>query len=298
MHKLLLMLISLGALALTGAGSAATVTVTVTKSGYVPKAVTIAPGDSVQFTNSDTVPHQIVFKSTSGITCVPNPLVLQATQTGTCTFQSAGSSMYSDPNTKGNTFRGTVTVTGPQQTIALSAAPQLIAYGANVALSGILSSHAAGENVDVLAQACGASAAAKVATVQTTSNGAFSASVSPLMNTTYTVKVRNTTSNAATLSVRPKLRLGKVGPHRYSLRVNAAQSLAGKYANFQRYNGTRWVAVKTVLLRAGSTGIAPTVISAATFRSGIKGRLRVRAVLGQAQAGTCYLPGTSNTILS
>jgi len=118
------------------------------------------------------------------------------------------------------------------------------------------------------------------------------------MNTTYTVKLRNTTSNAVTVSVRPKLQLVKVAPHRYSLRATAAQSLAGKYANFQRYNGTRWIAVKIVLLRLNTTGVAPTVISTATFRSSIKARLRVRAVLGAAQVGTCYLPGVSNTVLS
>ena len=43
-----------------GAGSAAakTVTVTITKNGYVPNSVAIGQGDTVQFTNSDTVAHQ------------------------------------------------------------------------------------------------------------------------------------------------------------------------------------------------------------------------------------------------
>ena len=59
----------------------------------------------------------------------------------------------------------------------------------------------------VLALQCGSQAASKVLTVQTTTNGAFSAAVQPLMNTTYTVKVRNTTSSATTVSLRPKMRL-------------------------------------------------------------------------------------------
>ena len=298
MRTFLLMLVAIGAVAVSGAASAKTVVVMITKSGYVPSAVTVAQGDSVQFTNSDTVAHQVVFKTTTGITCAPNPLVLPPAQSGTCAFQTAGSFTYSDPNVKGNTFRGTVTVTGAQEALTLSAAPRTVAYGAKVTLSGTLSTHATGENVDVLAKPCGASAATKTMTVQTTTNGAFSAIVQPLMNTTYTVKVRNTTSNAATVSARPRLRLGKLAPHRYSLRVSAAQSFAGKYANFQRFNGTRWVAVKSVLLRANTTGVAPTVISTATFRSAIKAGVRVRVVLGQAQVGTCYLPGTSTTILS
>ena len=298
MRKLLLLLAATAMLALTGAAAAMTATVTITKAGYVPSSTTIARGDSVQFVNSDTVVHQIVFKSTTGVTCSPNPLVLQVGQNGTCTFQTAGSFTYSDPNAKGNTFRGSVTVTGVADSISLAAAPHLIAFGGKVTLSGILSTHKAGENVDVLALPCGSPAASKVLTVQTTANGAFSALVQPLMNTAYTVKVRNTTSSAAGVSVRPKLRIGKVAPHRYSIRVTAAQSFAGKYASFQRYNGTRWIAVKTVLLAANSTGVAPTVITTATFRSSLKAGLRVRVVLGQAQAGTCYLPGSSNTILS
>jgi len=272
--------------------------VTISKAGYVPNAVTIAQGDSVQFTNADIVAHQVVFKTTTGITCTPNPLVLQAAQSGTCTFQTAGSFSYSDPNTKGNTFRGTVKVTAASESLALAAAPRLVVYGGKVTLSGTLSTHKTGEKVDVLAQPCGASAATKIMTVQTTTNGAFSAIVQPLMNTTYTTKIRTTTSNAAPVSVRPELRLAKVASHRYSLRVSAAQSFAGKYAGFQRYNGTRWVTVKTVLLRANTTGVAPTVLTTATFRSAIKAGSRIRVVLGTAQVGTCYLSGTSNTILS
>jgi plastocyanin len=298
MRKILLLLAATATLAFSGAAAAATATVTITKAGYVPSSTTIAQGDSVQFLNSDTVVHQVTFKSTKGVTCTPNPVVLQPTQTATCTFATAGSYTYSDPNVKGNTFKGTVTVTAAAESISLAAAPRLIPYGASVSLSGTLSTHKSGENLDVLALQCGSSAPSKVTTVQTAANGAFTAGVQPLMNTTYTVKVRNTTSNAMAISVRPKVRIGKIAPHRYTVRVNAAQSFAGKYASFQRYNGTRWIAVKTVLLAANSTGVAPTVISGATFRSTVKAGLRVRIVIGQAQVGSCYLPGLSNTILS
>jgi plastocyanin len=298
MRKTLLLLVAAAMLAVTGAAVAATTTVTITKAGYVPSAATIAQGDSVQFVNGDTVAHQVVFKTTTGVTCSPNPLVLQPAQSGTCTFQSAGSYTYSDPNAKGNTYRGTITVNAPGESLTLAASPHRIVYGGHITLSGTLSTRKAGENVDVLALQCGSSAATKVATVQTTTNGAYSVVVQPLMNTSYTVKVKNTTSPSTSVTVRPKLRLGRIAPHRYSLRISAATSFAGKYASFQRYNGSRWLAVKTVLLRANSTGVSPTVITTASFRSSIRAGVRVRAVLGQAQVGTCYLPGTSNTILS
>jgi plastocyanin len=294
--------VAVTSLVIVGAAGAKTVVVSITKNGYVPKAVTVAVGDTVQFTNSDTVAHQVLFKTTTGVTCTPNPLVLQPAGTGTCTFASPGTFTYSDPNVKGNTFRGTVTVTGqvPAETLTLSAKPRTVVYGGKVTLTGTLSNQKVGEKVDVLATACGQTGATKVTTVQTTTGGAYTAVVQPLKNTVYTVKVKNTSSQAVTVKVRPRLRLGKVASHRYSLRVFAAQSFAGKYGTFQRYNGTlrRWVKVKRVLLRANSTGIAPTVISSVSFRSTIKPRLKVRVILPQLQVGSCYLSGRSNVILS
>ena len=302
MRKALITAVAVMSLVIVGAAGAKTVMVSITKNGYVPNQVTIAVGDTVQFTNSDTVAHQVVFKTTTGVTCTPNPLVLQPAQTGTCTFASPGKFTYSDPNVKGNTFRGTVTVTGqaPAETLTLSAKPRSIVYGGKVTLTGTLSNQKVGEKVDVLATPCGQTAATKVTTVQTTTGGAYTAVVQPLKNTVYTVKVKNTSSQAVTVKVRPRLRLGKVASHRYSLRVFAAQSFAGKYGTFQRYNGTlrRWITVKRVLLRANSTGIAPTVISSVSFRSTIKPRLKVRVILPPLQVGSCYLPGRSNVILS
>ena len=188
----------------------------------------------------------------------------------------------------------------PADTLTLTVKPQIVVYGGKVTLSGVLSNQKVAENVDVLAVPCGQTAATKVTTVQTATGGAFTAVVTPRKNTAYTVKVKNTTSNAVSEKVRPRLRLRKIAPHRYSLRVLAAESFAGKYATFQRYSGTlqRWVTVKRVLLRRNSTGIAPTVISSVTFRSSIRPRLKIRVVLPQLQVGTCYLAGRSNVILS
>ena len=305
MRKLMPIAIAIASLAIAGAAIAKTVAVTITKNGYVPNAVTVAVGDTLQFTNSDTVAHQIVFKPTAGVTCVPNPLVLQPTQAGTCTFQTAGKYAYSDPNVKGNTFRGTVTVSSapnppPADTLTLAAKPRLVTYGGRITLSGTLSNQKVGENVDVLAKPCGQTAQTKVTTVQTTTGGAFAALVRPLKNTLYTVRVKSTTSPTLAVNVRPKLRLRKLAAHRYSLRVSAARSYAGKYGTFQRFNGTlgRWVTVKRVLLRANSTGVAPTVISSVTFRSTIRPLVKVRVVLPQFQVGSCYRPGRSNVVRS
>lgn len=301
-RKVLVTALAVMSLVVVAAATAKTVTVSITKNGYVPASVTVATGDTVQFTNSDTVAHQVVFKTTTGLTCAPNPLVLQQGQSGTCTFASAGSFSYSDPNVHGNTYRGSVTVTGatPADSLTIAAKPKIIVFGGKATLTGTLSNQKVGENVDVLATPCGQNAATKVTTVQTTTGGTYTAVVQPLQNTVYMVKVKNTSSPAVSVKVKPRLRLGKVAAHRYSLRVYAAQSLAGKYATFQRFNATlhRWVAVKRVLLKTNATGVAPTVISSAAFSATVKSGIRVRVILPQLQVGSCYLPGLSNTIYS
>ena len=302
MRKILVGGLALTALVVVGVAVAKTVPVTITKNGYVPKATTIAVGDTVQFTNSDTVAHQVVFKSMTGVACTPSPFVMQPTQGGACTFMSPGTFSYDDPNAKGNVFRGTITVTGPTtaETLTAAAKPQMVIYAGKVTLSGVLSTLKVAENVDVLATACGQQAANKVTTVQTTTGGAYAATVQPLQNTVYTTKVKSTSSPAVVVKVQPRLRLSRVGAHRYALRVAGGQSFAGKFGTLQRYNGVlaRWVNVKRVVLRANSTGVFPTVISTSSFRSTVQARRKIRVVMPQLQVGGCYLPGRSNTILS
>ncbi len=295
--------VCLAVLSLLASGATAvakTVTVSITKNGYVPKSVSIAPEDTVTFTNGDTVAHQVSFKSSTGLTCTPNPLVLQPAASGTCVFHNAGSYSYSDPNTKGNTFRGSVTVTAPPDSLTLAAKPLLLIFGGKVTATGIVSTAKAGENVDVLAQPCGATSTQKAMSVQTTTAGAYSATVQPLMNTVYTTRLRNATSTASTVRVRPLMKLTRIAAHKYSLKVSGGGTFGGKYASFQRYNGTtkKWVAVKVIPLKASKTGVAPAVVSVASFRSTVKTGLRIRATMAQAQVGACYAAGLSNTIRS
>lgn len=302
MRRIFASCVAFVALIAVSVAAATTVTVTITKNGYVPKSTTVAVGDTVQFTNSDAVAHQVTFKSTTGVACSPSPLVIQPTQTGSCTFVSPGTFSYDDPNTRGNTFRGTITVAGPTtaETLTLSAKPQTVVYAGKPTLSGVLSTLKVGENVDVLATACGQTTGNKLTTVQTTTGGAYAATAQPLKNTVYTTKTKSTTSAAVVVKVQPRLQLAKVGAHRYTLRVSGAQSFAGKVGTLQRYNGilARWVNVKRVTLRANSTGVFPTVISKSSFVAATPARRRIRVILPQLQVGSCYLPGRSNTILS
>lgn len=289
----LLTLVASGATAV-----AKTVTVTITKNGYVPNTLAIVAGDTVTFTNGDTAAHEVQFKSTTGVTCTPTPIVVQPTASANCVFKTAGPYSYSDPNFKGKTYKGSITVATPPDSLTLSAKPLLLAFGGKITGTGTVSTAKAGEPVDVLALPCGATAAQKVTTVQSTTGGAYTFAASPLSNTTYTTQLRKAVSTASAVRVRPLIKLTRVAAHRYTLRVTAGTSFAGKYATLQRYNATtkRWAGVKAIPLKASKAGVAPAVVAVATFRSTVKTGLRIRITMGQAQVGTCNAPGLSNTI--
>lgn len=307
MRNVLLLLLAVTSLVAASAAAdmarpaaAASKAVSITHTGYSPTSVSITVGDAVVFTNTDTAAHTVRFNQTSGISCTRSlPLVLQPGQSATCTFRNAGTFNFSDPVAKGKNFRGTVVV-AKAPAVSLRVASAVLVYGGKTSLSGTLASHQAGESLQILAQQCGLSAPTALAMVTTTAGGAYGYQAQPRKNTIYTVRFKNSTSNTEIVKVRPRLRLGKIAPHRYSVRVFAAQSFAGKYASFQRYRVAlnRWVTIKRVLLRTSAAGIAPTVITSAKFRSRIKAGLRVRVVLGQTQVGSCYLAGRSNTIRS
>lgn len=308
MRKLLVLLLIVVSLATAGAAArmarsaaAASQTVTISATGYKPTAVSIFVGDSVVFKNGDTVAHTVDLKQTTGLHCsAALPLAIAAGQSASCTFSSAGKFSFSDPAHKGKNFRGTVTVDTSLTAGPLTVTPKTVVYGRKSMLAGTLASKQAGQSVQVLATECGTTTSKLVSTVTTTTGGKFSYAAQPLKKTSYTARLKNSTSPAATANVAPRLLLRKVRKHHYSVQVFAAQSFAGKQATFQRYRKAtkRWVKVKRVTLKANTTGVAPTVISSAKFRSKIKARLKVRIVLGPKQVGVCYAGGRSNTIRS
>jgi plastocyanin len=280
--------------------ASASKTVKITKTGYSPASVSIITGDAVVFDNTDTVAHTVIFKPTTGIKCGSAlPLVIAAAKSASCTFSNTGNFKFTDPANKGKSFHGTVSVAAPPD-VTLTATPKSVVYGRKVTLSGKLASQQSGQTLQVMAQECGATSASKLASVTTGTGGAFSTQTTPLKQTIYTVKSKSSTSLGSTVKVQPLLKLRKVARHRFALTISAAQSFAGKLANFQRYRAAlkKWRGVKRVLLKANSTGTAPTVLTTAKFRSSIKSRLRVRVILKQTQVGTCYAPGKSNTIRS
>src|SRR5262249_42514146 len=158
MKKLILLA---GAVAMLAAAPAPakTVTVDISQVGFVPGSVTLQTGDSVTWTNKDTVNHQVV--------CTKCPFTSPVLPPGqTFTFTKADKFTVVDPLNKNK--RGTVTVTQAPTTVSLAPSPRVMTYGGATTLSGALSTGQANQKVDVLAQACGESASKVVATVTTT----------------------------------------------------------------------------------------------------------------------------------
>jgi len=302
MKRLLLLGLILGA-GVASSAPAATTTLAVTSNGYVPKTLTITTGDSVVFANQDTVAHQVVLKPTTGYACTGS-LTLQPAQSTTCTFRTATKYTVTDPNKKGSTFKGSITVNAaPGSTLTLTAVPKVVLCGRSATLTGQLASGQANQKVDLFAQECGAPALTKLTTVTTTAGGAYSYTARPRRNTTYQARFRSSSSLQTLVKVRPKVTMRKLAPRKFRVTVQAAESYTGKFVRFQRYSLVKrsWVTVRSVVLRASSTlttPINPTTVSTATFRARVRVRLRVRAYLTQAQVGSCYAASASVAIRS
>lgn len=234
--------------------------VTITSAGFVPKDVTVQVGDTVSFTNSDSSAHQVDFRGAAGVGCSATPLVIQVGQAGSCTFATSGTFAYSDPNRKGNTFKGTVTVAAPptvsgSATIAASA--PLVVYGAKVTLSGKIAPTKGAVTVDLWARPYPETAFAKVASVASGGDGSYAFSLPPQIRTEY--KTQFTDGNvrgesaAVAVQVRPRvtLALKKVVGTRATLKAGVVSTLT--YAStpvlVQRRNSQGgWTTVRTVRL--------------------------------------------------
>ena len=221
-------------------------------------------------------------------------------ESASCTFTNAGKYNFSDPAHRGGKFKGTVTVASSPTAGPLTLTPKVVVYGRKSTLAGTLASAQPGQSVQIQGTECGTTTSKLLTTVTTTTAGRFSYAASPLKKTAYTAKVKGSSSPAATAGVQPRLQLKKVAKRHYTVSVSAAQSFAGKLATFQRYRSATksWVKVKGVLLKANTTGVAPTVVTSAKFGARIKAKLRVRVTFGSKQVGPCYAASRSNTIRS
>jgi plastocyanin len=279
------------ALAALPSATAADRAVTITSAGFVPKDVTVAAGDSVTWRNSDTNLHQVNFEK------APCNLMIAAGASGSCTFRAGGKFNYRDASMPGGSFRGSVTVTGPKTSVTLLASRRVAPFSAPVTLSGFVSSQQTGESVAVSAQECGKTAFTQLGSATTTAGGNWTFTVKPGLNTVYRARWRTTDSATMTVKVTPKIRLTRLRS-RFTVRISATHGFIGKVVLLQRYRADvrRWVRLKRVTLGVVKPPVAGTVVTSASFRSRVRRGWRLRVLLPQPQAGTCYVSVASNTL--
>jgi hypothetical protein len=187
-------------------------------------------------------------------------------------------------------------------TVTLKASAAAISYGAATTLSGALSTQKTGQSVDIQAQECGQNAFRRIASVTTTTGGAFTYTAKPALDTNYQAKQKGATSPVVSIKVSPQLRLVKLSSssskRRFAASVTASQSFAGKYVVFQKRGSTKWLTVKKVALSSAAVTSTPTQVTSQSFSARIRRHPKVRVILPADQAGACYLPAASTAIRS
>ena len=274
--------------ALAGAGFAvaslsATKTVNMRSTGFTPKTVTIAGGDTVQWKNVGTVNHQVVANNGSFASGLITP-----TKTYSRRFDTPGTYGYRDALHP--TLRGAVKVTGNPPSVSIGASTGIMVAGSQIHVAGAISPAAVGDMVAIFAQPYGQASFVKVADVQTTTNGVYDFVTSPQILTTYKATWRGKTSALINVAVSPRLTLSHIRSWFVARAQAPAKSFAGRFVYVQRLNRFGdWVRIKKVFLnRQGAKRFK--------LRGLPNGQNRVRIFMTTNQAGSGYIFGTSETL--
>jgi hypothetical protein len=217
---------------------------------------------------------------------------LGAGKSWTRTFQSGGTFHYHDSLHPART--GTVVVKGAPPQISLVASAPVIKYGGTVTLSGAVSNKKAGVTVTLVQLPFGQTTKQVIATLQTTTNGAFSYTVTPQVNTSYQAQWPGKSESSVTIQVQPMIKLPFVSKtgffHFY---VTAGTSFAGKTVFLQRYTLAKtWVNVRALTLGTQSGRL----ISVRFVRALVPhGRWSVRVFMPATEMGGGYLDSWSGT---
>ena len=281
MRRLLLPFIVVLGLALPAQSLAATVSIKIGASAFTPRNVTINQGDTVKWTNSDKVNHQIVANKGAFASGILRPGAVYS-----FTFNTSGGFTYHDALHPSIT--GLVSVKGPPPSVAVGVSAPIITYGEQTIISGTVSNAKANEAVLVLAQPYGSSAQ-QIATLMTGAGGGFTYTTAPTILTSYSVRWKTATSQTVTVQVRPKVTLTRTSATRLFAKFTATPSFARRTMYLQRRSKFgQWVTVEKLKLGPNSGRIftAPH----------LKGTFTYRVYMTTNQAGTGYLDTWSNTV--
>jgi len=281
MRRLIPLAVGSLALALAGPASTATTTVQIKRTGFVPAAVTINQDASVTWTNVDTIAHQVV--ANGGSFASP---ILPPGKTYTHTFRAGGTFRYHDglhPSLKGS-----VTVRGAPPQVTLATSTPVIKYGSQVTLTGTVNNKRSGETVTIAALPADQTTKQVVATLQTTTGGAFTFNVTPQLGTSYQAQWKGAESSVI-VQVQPMIKLPGAVRGFFHFYVTAAGSVDGRFAGhyvwLQRWSPSlaRWLSYRKLVLGAHSGRVFPVTYAPRHARTSL------RIFLPQDQTGTGYL---------
>jgi plastocyanin len=265
------------------ASLSATKTVNIRSTGFAPRTVTVAGGDTVQWKNIDTVGHQIVANNGSFASGLIRP-----NRTYSKRFDIPG--LYGYRDALYPALRGAVRVTGNPPSLTIGASTGIMVAGDSIHVGGVISPAAVNDTVSVWAQPLGQASFVKIADVQTTTGGVYDFITSPLILTQYKTTWRGRTSAVISVAVSPRMTLSKVRSWFVARAQSPAKSFAGRYVYVQRLNRFGdWVRIKKVFLnRQGAKRFKLPGLP--------NGMNRVRILMSTNQAGSGYIFGTSQTL--
>jgi plastocyanin len=284
MRKLFLALAAVAALAFAGqagAASNATKTIKIYGSGFSPSSATVTEGDTVTWVNKDNANHQVLAAKGSFVSPILKP-----NQSFSFTFKAAGTYTYSDELYPKHTGKVIVKGLPPSVTLAISA--PIVTYGTQATLSGVVSNHAANEQVTIYYKPYPQPNAIQRATVLTSTGGTFSFIVAPQILTTYQASWKGALAAPVTVQVAPKVTLGR--NNGWIIHAAGGRSFAGRAVQFQRLNMAtgQWVTLKKVLLNSKSSARVAYALP--------KGMNHLRVTLSVNQAGAGFLGVISPTV--
>jgi hypothetical protein len=181
--------------------------------------------------------------------------------------------------------------------VALEARPTKLGPTQNVLLVGGVANRRSGETVTLQARECGLSSFRNVLQFRTSPGGRFQLEYSTGVKTDYRAKWRGAASAPVTVRQAPLVQLDQKSAKRFEVGIGSRGHMWRKRVVIQRRLGSRWEAVRAVVLTETYTSPGQSgVWTDANFTLSVPTGSVLRAVLPVAQARPCYLPSTSNTV--
>jgi hypothetical protein len=156
-------------------------------------------------------------------------------------------------------------------------------YGDTFLLSGSVEETGAGVAVIILARPHGRAAYSEVARVRTTSGGRWRYNARPAIGTLYRAQVGRLLSTPVAVDVEPRILL-RANRGRFTARVRAGRSLAGKFVVLQQRTSGGWRDVRRLVLDE-TASIRFTFPPPAT-------RTQIRLRMPRSQVGPGYVAAT------